>query len=70
MSPKERLDAAWAGLQKVHPNITEKDVPKSLGISIPVAESSLATRRLGQRLGVRDLIPPILLNAERDGQRF
>jgi monoamine oxidase len=34
MSPEKRREAAWAGLKKVHPKVTEKDVPKDLGISI------------------------------------
>ena len=34
MSPEKRLEKAWAGLKKVHPKITEKDVPIDLGISI------------------------------------
>jgi monoamine oxidase len=34
MSPAERLKKAWAGLKRVHPKITEKDVPINLGISI------------------------------------
>jgi len=34
MPPPERLRKAWAGLKKVHPKVTEKDVPIELGISI------------------------------------
>jgi monoamine oxidase len=77
MSPEERLKKAWAGLKKVHPRITEDDVPLDHGISIAWQNvpyqlggwakdwgcGSVTECKNGTKV-VTETIPPILLKAE------
>src|ERR1051325_82325 len=70
MTPAERLDHAWKGLKKVHPEVTNADVPKELGISI--AWQNIPYQRGGwaKDWGCGDQIPSVLLSAAERSRRF
>jgi monoamine oxidase len=72
MTPPQRLDHAWAGLKKLHPAITDKDVPKKLGISIAWQNDPYQRGGWAKDWGCSqpDQIPPVLLKAAEPFGRF
>lgn len=71
MTPEERLKAAWKGLKKVHPNVTEAEVPLDRGISIAWQNVPFQLGGWAKDWGCGDNeIPQILLDPEPAGKRF